>query len=299
MDSQIVARTKRLERFLSSLCCTACGGALSLGAWAATCVACAAAFPVREGRLYFVTPPSRTDALDDIKGLLKNWLGRYYYTVGVDLLAPTFPLSLGREVRRHLDPAIALVVDAGCGNRRIDNNVLCLDLFDYAEVDVVCDVTKLPFRENSLDAVLTRALLEHLQFPFDTVRNFHKCTKPGGLGIHLVPFLYPFHASPHDYFRFTHKGLEELFEGFDVVDMRPGTGPATLFLLLLQEFLSTILSFGNERVKGYIHLLLCVLSPLKYLDFPFVGCKRFLGMAPTILTTIRKSLPGGLACSST
>lgn len=289
MDTQTVARTKRLERFLPSLCCTACGGALTLGAGAVTCGACATAFPVREGRLYFLTPPSRTDALDDLKGLLKNWLGRYYYTVGVDLLAPTFPQSLGREVRRHLDPARALVVDAGSGNRRIDDGVLCLDFFDYEEVDVVCDVTNPPLRPGSVDAVVTRGLLEHLQDPFTTVKNFAACTRSGGFGVHLVPFLFPFHASPHDYFRFTHKGLEELFSGFDVVDMVAATGPFTLFLVCLQEFLATLLSFGNGRLKGLLTLGLCAaLFPIKFLDWPFVRGKRFLGMAPTILSTLRK-----------
>lgn len=278
----------RLRRFAHCLACPACRGSLVLHDDAAVCAGCQARYPVRNGKLYFVTPPERTDALDDIKGLLKHILGRYYYTIGVDLLAPTFPLSLGREVRRHLDPSTALVVDAGCGNRRIDEGVLCLDFFDYAEVDVVCDVTNPPLREDSVDAVVTRGLLEHLRDPFTTVARFRACTRPGGLGVHLVPFLFPFHASPHDYFRFTHKGLEELFRGFDVTDMRAATGPFTLFLVCLQEFLSTLLSFGNERLKGYVTLASCAaLFPLKFLDWPFRG-RRFLGLAPTILTTLRK-----------
>jgi hypothetical protein len=282
-------RFRRLERFQHCLACTACGGGLSLSREAAVCRSCGASFPVREGRLYFVTPPSRDDALDDLKGKLKKWLGRYYYTVGVDLLAPTFPLSLGREVRRIMDPAKVLVVDAGSGNRRIDDGVLCLDFFDYDEVDVVCDVTNPPLQPGSVDAVVTRGLLEHLQDPFTTVRNFFACTRSGGRGMHLVPFLFPFHASPHDYFRFTNKGLEELFKGYEVTDMVTATGPFTLFLVNLEEFLATLLSFGNDKLKGLITLASCaVLFPLKFLDWPFVRGQRFLGMAPTILTTLRK-----------
>lgn len=283
-------RMKRILRFQSCLACPSCSGAIDVFENSATCASCKTIYSVRNSRLYFNEPPARNDALDDIKGRLKDILGRYYYTVGVDLFAPTFPLSIRHEVLRHGNPSKMLIVDAGCGNRRIDDDVLCLDCFDYDEVDIVCDVTNPPLRKESVDAVITRALLEHIQDPFTTVKNFCACTRPGGFGIHLVPFLYPFHASPHDYFRFTHKGLEELYKGFTIEEMIPVTGPVTLFILILQEFLSSLLSFGNERLKGYLHLALCIISPFKFLDFPFVRRKCFLGMAPSILTTIRKPL---------
>ncbi len=77
--------------------------------------------------------------------------------------------------------------------------------------------------------------------------------------------------------------------GWDVVEQRATAGPISLFLICSLEFVSALLSFGNERVKAVVYLLFClVVFPLKFLDAPFVGRKQFLGLAPTILTVFRK-----------
>ena len=77
--------------------------------------------------------------------------------------------------------------------------------------------------------------------------------------------------------------LEELLDQSNV------TGPVTYFLLGFIEFLSTLLGFGNDSARGALSLLFSVLLfPIKFLDAPFIGRRSFLGMAPTILTVVRK-----------
>jgi SAM-dependent methyltransferase len=285
-----VARvTTRLTRLESVLACPRCTASVAFLDGAVGCDGCGAQYPIRGGKIYFVEPPRPVDALDTLKDRLKRRLGRRYYSIGVDVLTPTYPFAYREWVRRYVDPGRQLVVDVGCGNHRIDPDVIGLDLVDYDAVDLVCDLDALPFKPASVDAFVSRSVLEHVPDPAGVVRQFHALTKAGGVGLHLIPFLFPFHASPHDFQRFTHRGLERLFEGWTIVAQANATGPVTLALTSGIEFLSVVLSGGRERVKPYVYLGLCgILFPLKYLDAPFVGRRAFLTLAPTIVTVVRK-----------
>jgi SAM-dependent methyltransferase len=286
----------RLERLKPILCCPNCWGGLDFKKSSAACRKCSAIYPIRNGRIYFVRVPEHTDELDKIKGRLKKWLRKYYYTIGISIIAPTYPFNYIRWIRRYLNPDTQIVVDVGCGNNRIDEHVICLDLFDYDAVDILCDLSALPFKPNSVDAFVSRSVLEHVPDPARIVGHFHRCTKDGGLGLHLIPFLFPFHASPGDFQRYTHKGLEQLFREWEIVEQTNATGPITLGLLCIIELLSIIFSLGQAQVKGVIYLLLCgILFPLKYLDALFVNRKTFLTLAPSIFTVVRKHAQGPIS----
>lgn len=279
-------RLKKIQPFLA---CPECKGDLSFREKKYHCSNCQQTYPVKNGKVYFIEPPEIIDDLDTIKGWLKKHLGKYYYIIGVHFFAPTFPFNYVKKIRKHFDLSEKLVIDTGSGNNRIDRNIICLDLFDYKEVDIVCDMEKLPFKSESIDGFVSRSVLEHVQNPFKIVKEFFRCTRIDGLGIHLIPFLYPFHASPYDFVRFTHHGREVLFENWKIVEQYNTTGPITLALLCMIEFLSIILSLGNEKIKACVNLVLCVLLfPFKYFDAPFINKKQFLTMSPSILTMVSK-----------
>ena len=280
----------RLDKLKSVLVCPDCRVELDFGSSAAICRACAASYDIRGGKIFFDSVPKRDDELDRLKALLKRRLGRYYYSIGVDIIAPDYPINYRKLILDRIDPGQQIVVDVGCGNRRVHDDIICLDLFDYDEVDIVCDASKLPFASESVDGFVTRFLLEHTLDPQSIVAGFHACTRPGGIGVHLVPFLYPFHASPHDYHRYTLEGAALLFKDWDLLEQRNLTGPVTLLLLSLIEFFSIVLSLGSGKLKRYLYLLLCLLLfPFKYLDSLFIGHKNFIGLAPTFMTAVRKS----------
>ncbi len=280
----------RLERIKPLLVCPACRQGLHFTADRAACRACARDYPVRDGKIYFLSElPPTPDSLDRTKQWLKKNLGSLYYRVGVDIVAPTFPFDLLKQVTRRLDPSQQLVVDVGCGNRRLHEHIIGVDFCAYDAVDVICDLKALPFRDACIDAFISRSVLEHLEEPEKAVENFSRCTRAGGWSMHLVPFLFPVHASPHDYQRYTAAGLRKLFRGFRVVEQTNPTGPFTLMLLCLTEFFSILLSFGNASAKAAFYLLLCVLTfPFKYLDIFFIHRRSFMTMAPSIFTILKK-----------
>lgn len=283
------AGARRLARVQSIAVCPTCRGELAWSADEARCGDCGAAFPIRNGRIYFVAVPQRDDDLDRVKGWLKRTFGRAYYTIGVRLLAPTFPFNFARFVTRRVDPAAGIVIDAGCGNHRLHEDIIGADLFDYDAVDVVCSLGALPFRDNAVAAIVTRSVLEHVPAPHAVVSEFRRCTRAGGLNMHLIPFLFPEHASPDDFHRFTVHGQDVLFAGWDLVERTNPGGPVSAALSHFIDVLATVLSANVTAIKSVVYLALCGLFfPLKFLDAPFVNRGAFLGSSATILSVVRK-----------
>ena len=283
------ARARRLERIKPLLRCPACRSRLAFDENAAHCATCGKSYPIERSRLYFIGVPAREDELDRVKGWLKRRLGQRYYSIGIWLLAPTYPLNFRKWVLRYADPATRLIIDAGSGNHRLHPGIICVDTCDYDAVDLVCDLQRLPFDDNAADAIVSRSVLEHVEHPAAAVAEFYRCTKPGGLGIHVIPFLFPFHASPADYHRYTHRGHDVLFAAWETVTRTNPTGPVTVLLLHAVETIATAASFGVERAKAVVYLLLCgLVFPLKFLDAPFVNRHAFLTVAASILSVVRK-----------
>src|SRR5579875_523654 len=284
-----IPKWPRLARIRSSLACPACLSDLTCTPNSLTCGQCAASYPLRDGKIYFIQPPPSNDHLDRFKRRLKRLFGRRYYSIGVQLVAPTYPFNYSEAIRNHCEPAAQLIVDLGSGNNRVDDNIITLDSVDYESVDIVADLGALPFKSESIDGFASRSVLEHVSRLDSAVKEIGRCTRSGGIGIHLIPFLFPYHASPHDYQRLTHVGAATLFPGWRLLEQRNVTGPVTLFAACLTEFLAILLSFGRPRLKSIAYLAACLLLfPLKFLDAPFVGRRAFLSLAPTILTVVQK-----------
>jgi SAM-dependent methyltransferase len=280
----------RLDRIRPLLVCPACRGELAFGTNGPCCRRCRRSYTEEHGRINFLAFEAEVeDDQDRLKSWLKRLLGRYYYTIGVDLIAPNYPFNFGKVIRRHVDPKSTVVLDVGSGNMRLDEDIICLDLFDYPAVDVVCDVGALPFRDGSVGGCVSRSMLEHVRDPHRVVAEFHRVTAPGGFGAHLIPFLMPFHASPYDFHRFTDRGAAELLKEFEIIDQWNPTGPISTFLNVLIEFLAVLFSFGNKKARAVLYLGFCgLLFPLKLLDFPFVNRSAYLTLAANIMTVVRK-----------
>lgn len=280
----------RLEKIASVLACPVCKGSLTLDEAHATCNGCGTAYSIKNEKIYFTTPPENgDDALDGIKYYLKKIFGRLYYKIGVAMIAPTYPFNFAKEVKRHTDPCNSLVIDIGAGAMRIDRDIVCIDIFDYDSVDIICDIKNLPFKNSSIDAFVSRSVLEHVPEPNTVIDEIRRCTVNGGVSAHLIPFMMPFHASPNDFQRYTHIGALRLFPNWRLVDQFSPFGPITLLLQSFVEIFSSLFSFGNDRAKSLLYLCFCImLFPIKYLDFIFVRRKSLIGIAPSIFTVVRK-----------
>ena len=150
--------------------------------------------------------------------------------------APQVDFS-GIKVPTHLTPTLlshfpkghpgALALDLGCGTgnhraviERAGFEWLGLDYFDPA-APVLGDAHSLPLESESVDFIMTIAVLEHLRYPFVAISEAYRVLKPGGRMIGTVAFLEPFHMDSH--YHHTHLGtLNTLrFAGFAVETVAP------------------------------------------------------------------------------
>ena len=204
-----------------------------------------------------------TDPLDRLKSRLK--LSPRLYNGLITLISPV--ISSPAPIRRFLRETPGLILNIGSGNTRLAPGVVNVDMFDYPNVDLVADIHHLPFADASVDGVISIAVLEHVQNPEAVLREVLRVLKPGGRVFSLIPFMQPFHASPHDLQRYTLPGIRHLHRDFTLVESGVGAGPASGFLWTFQEMVASLFSFGSQRLHNLLLILLMLVTwPFKFLD---------------------------------
>ena len=161
-----------------------------------------------------------------------------------------------------------LVLSIGGGPGRENPRVINLNLDAFDSVDMVGDGTNLPLADESVDTVTCNAVVEHVPNPADLIAEMNRVLKPGGYAQLMVPFVFPFHAYPADYQRYSREGILELTRAFEKVELCVLTGPTSALLVMFREYLRIIVPGGDGRI---LRTLLNGVSgwltfPLKYLD---------------------------------
>jgi len=101
-----------------------------------------------------------------------------------------------------------------------------LDIVNTYHPDIVGDIQHLSFENNSVDAVICIAVLQHVERPHDALNEIYRVLKPGGHVFLYVPFLYYYHGQSgyyKDYWRFTEDSLRLIskqFAKFEIVHVR-------------------------------------------------------------------------------
>ena len=118
-------------------------------------------------------------------------------------------------------------LDLGAGNAKYKSLIkphtskyTTFDMVPGPNIDVVGDILNLSFKDKSFDTVISTQVLEHVQKPWVMVSEIERILRPGGTAIVSAPFLVPYHADPHDYFRYTKEGMSALFtiNNFEVIE---------------------------------------------------------------------------------
>lgn len=189
------------------------------------------------------------------------------------------------------------VLDIGCGMQPY-RHMLRADIVEYVGVDRAGELTRptlvgtaedLPVSAASFDVVLCTMLLEHVVDPRRVLAEARRVLKPGGRAILTVPGVWPSHEAPHDYWRFTRFGLEQLLveQGFSGSITALGglwavVGQMTALALAPLQVFCELVPFINLAAAGLDRL----------------GSRQDLTMAFIVDARLAPSYPGTLAIDS-
>ncbi len=132
--------------------------------------------------------------------------------------------------------------------------------------DVAADVAALPLRDGCADVVYAMELFEHVAEPRKALEECNRVLRENGRLVCSTPFLYPVHADPHDYARWTRDKWRMELEacGFDMEE-EITMGGACMVLL---ELVTLALSALPPPLKWLKHARILLFEPARRLD----GC---------------------------
>lgn len=145
------------------------------------------------------------------------------------------------EKREIIDIGGGLRLDVSRNNRYASANTwiseaikargVSYKVLDYVSTyhpDIVGDVQNLPFPDNSQEAMICLAVLEHVENPIKAAQEMYRVLKPGGYCFVYVPFLYYYHAERgyyKDCWRFTDDAVRFIFRSFQYLELQSVRGP--------------------------------------------------------------------------
>lgn len=143
------------------------------------------------------------------------------------------------------------VLDVGCGVKPyypvfagVASEYVGVDVVENPAADLIGPVEALPVGDATFDLVLCTQVLEHCDDPAQAVRELRRVTRPGGRVLASTHGVQVYHPSPHDYWRWTHEGLERVFTEngeWSSVAVTPAAGTASALAMLLGTFVEIAL----------------------------------------------------------
>jgi SAM-dependent methyltransferase len=158
------------------------------------------------------------------------------------------------ELRRLLSanpaPQRILVVGAGDAGRlfEVDGAEWVLtDVVSFPGIDVLCDAQELPFENETFDAAIAIAVLEHVPDPNQAAGEIYRVLRPDGLVYAETPFLQQVHMGAWDFTRFTALGHRRVFRMFDALPAETVVaGPASSLAWALHGVV--VAAIGRNRL---------------------------------------------------
>lgn len=192
-----------------------------------------------------------------------------------------FPPSLGRVAQHDAMRRVTLhgsVIDLGGGKKSGYQNFFkgtyttaSANYYD-TDADINCDFEKpLPIADNAYDGVLLINTLEHIYHCHELVSEAFRITRTGGDIVIAVPFLFPVHPSPSDFWRFTADTLRNMLTdaGYTSIEITPlATGVFINRFIILERLLPKPLR---------IFMYYCVAPIARLTDVLFSALSRVLG----------------------
>ncbi len=139
-------------------------------------------------------------------------------------------------------------------------NLINIDI--EGKPNILSDINNLPFKNNTISNFGCFNVLELLQNPINAIEEIYRVLNKSGHLVGYVPFLYPIHNQPVDYWRFSNHSLHQILNdgGFDNIIIEPLGGrfivmsdiilPKKIFFI---RFTLSLLSIGLNVLYEMFH----------------------------------------------
>ena len=238
---------------------------------------------------------NRNSPRDPISRIKHRLRGSRFLSIfmGCPYPAPPWHRAVKRMIRQ-MEPN-AKILDLGSGVDRRTPNTINLEIEPTSYVDVVGDAHALPFKDGVFQAVISEAVLEHVRAPGQVVEEIYRVVDTAGYVCAAVPFLQGFHASPHDYQRYTLPGFDRLFSAFRRIESGVCAGPSASLHWIFREYVGLCFCFGSLLLAKLISLIVgWITFPFVWLDYLLMRSKHSHILASAVYFVGRK-----LDCPST
>lgn len=130
----------------------------------------------------------------------------------------------------------------------------------YPDADLQGTVEDMPVPDESFDVVICTQVLEHCPDPDRAVSELRRVTAPGGRVLASTHGVMVYHPNPDDLWRWTHTGLQRLFErngSWERITITPNAGTASCVATILATYANLL----GERAhvpplgRGVVRLL--------------------------------------------
>ncbi len=143
--------------------------------------------------------------------------------------------------------------------------VVYSDIDMSANIDLLCDVHDLRAAAESLNEVITTAVLEHVIYPQTIEGEVAWVVKPTGYHYSALPFKQQEHEEVYDFTRYTLSRHRQLYNGLETIESGLDAGPGKTLDWSIENY---ILSFSHGSVTRILIKTACRLlfSFFKYTD---------------------------------
>lgn len=139
-----------------------------------------------------------------------------------------------------------------------------VDIESKHNPDVILDVADMnSFSNNSIDFINAIELFEHVKNIEKGLEECYRVLKKDGIMFISAPFLYPIHADPYDFQRWT------IYKWRDILKEKG-------FNIEKEEIMGNFLFIFSEYIKYFIKTLPKILKWLFYLGFPILDFLVYL-----------------------
>jgi SAM-dependent methyltransferase len=267
---------------INLLMCPRCRSELLEGDANLTCKGCGTAYRREAGKIFF-----SEDYFD-----IDDWASK---STGFDLLrrAPGDYRRIDkiggpriRDLPSYLKvDGVALNLGGGADDYEGYVNI---DLGRYPNVDIVSSLERIPYKDSSVDLVVSNSVLEHIYAYEAVIGEIHRILRPGGYFYLCVPSVCARHHAD-DFHRWTVPGLLRLLQAFEPVEHGSCRGVAYVVDILLEGLIVNRTRPGLIR-EALRRAWLFVSRPLYWIEGD--GSPEYEAMSQTIYAIVRKRPEG-------